>query len=109
MNRITVTYVYAALVAALGVAGYVRTQSAPSMIAGIVIGALMGLAGWLMSQGNKNGFLLAVIGMAGTMLMAMGRYAGAKSTGFFPMGLLAALSLGALLALILSSRRTNRV
>lgn len=108
MNGAMVTYVYAALVAALGVAGYAMKQSVPSLVSGLVVAALMALAGFLLSKGNKNGFLLAVVGMAGTMLMAMGRYAGSKSSGFFPMGLLGVLSLVALIALILMSSRTRR-
>ena len=109
MNQSMVTYVYAGLVALLGIAGYAMKHSTYSLIAGLGIAAVMALAGWMLSQNNRSGFLLAVAGMAGTMLMAAGRYAGSKSSGVFPMGVLALLSLVALVALILSARRPNRV
>ncbi len=103
MNPSLVTFVYGALVAAGGIMGYVQAKSKESMIAGVLSGVVLIAAGMAMQKGLRWGFILAIIATAGLLLMSAGRYG--ASVKFMPMGLLAVLSLVALVALILSARK----
>jgi len=81
-----------ALVAAGGVAGYVRSRSSPSLIAGLALGALYGASGYLISQGQaENGHLLGAA-TSGLLTLAMGnRFR--KTRSLMPAGLLTGLGL----------------
>eukprot|EP01097_Dermamoeba_algensis_P005766 TRINITY_DN3639_c0_g1_i1.p1 TRINITY_DN3639_c0_g1~~TRINITY_DN3639_c0_g1_i1.p1 ORF type:complete len:123 (-),score=32.30 TRINITY_DN3639_c0_g1_i1:52-420(-) len=51
----------AALCVVGGVAGYAKTQSKPSLIAGVSIGLLYGISGLLIKENNDLGYDLATV------------------------------------------------
>lgn len=94
--------VYAILLGAGGVMGYVKAQSRPSLIAGLVTAAatLLALVVGVTSTPN-TGFLLGLL-IAGVMtVFFFGRWQ--KAHQFMPSGLLAVLSavMASLLAILL--------
>ncbi|KAI7872202.1 transmembrane proteins 14C-domain-containing protein [Spinellus fusiger] len=62
-------FTLAALSATGGVAGFVRTRSIPSLVAGIGVGALYGVAGYLIKENQEYGHETAV---AASVLLAGG-------------------------------------
>ena len=56
-----VVFIYAILVAAGGIGGYVTKQSVPSLIAGVVSGLLLVLGGWGLMQGQLWGKILSIV------------------------------------------------
>ena len=105
-NQALVTWTYAAIVAVVGTLGYVLKQSVPSIIAGLVAGALLAVAGRGISTGKSWGFLMALMVTVALLLNFAGRF-GAKG-GFWPNGLMALVSVAALAALIMSGKRPRR-
>lgn len=105
-NQSTVTWTYAAIVAVVGVLGYALKQSVPSLIAGVVAGALLAVAGHGISTGKPWGFLMALMVTVALLLNFAGRFG--ASGGLWPNGLMALVSVAALVALILTGRRPKR-
>ncbi|OZJ01640.1 hypothetical protein BZG36_05294 [Bifiguratus adelaidae] len=61
----------AAICSAGGIAGYARTRSTPSLIAGLGVGALYGTAGYLIKENREYGHETAVAAsaiLAGSMV-----------------------------------------
>lgn len=99
------TYTMAALLGAGGVAGYLRTKSVPSLVAGVTLGAGFGLAGYMLQSGNMTqGHGVALFASTITM-SAMGVRA-IKSRKALP---IAVSSLGALSAAYHAHRFTEWV
>lgn len=48
------TYTMAALLSIGGIAGYVRTKSMPSLVAGVALGAGFGVAGYMLQNGSMT-------------------------------------------------------
>ncbi|KAL2124577.1 hypothetical protein VTJ04DRAFT_942 [Mycothermus thermophilus] len=55
------SYILAALTATGGAAGYVRTRSKPSLIAGTAVGLLYGLGGYRISNNEPYGIELSLL------------------------------------------------
>lgn len=102
MNPALVTWAYAAVVAIVGTLGYVLKQSIPSIIAGLVAGVLLAVAGRAIASGQRWGFLAALIVTVGLLLNFAGRYG--RSGELWPNGLMAIVSVVALVALIVSAK-----
>jgi len=82
-------YVYALTVAAGGIIVYLKAGSTPSLIAGLVFGAIVGAGAWLIS--TENNHLLMLVG-SGVLAAFMGlRFY--NSGKFMPAGLVAGLSI----------------
>ncbi|XP_031632446.1 transmembrane protein 14 homolog [Contarinia nasturtii] len=84
-----ISYLYAATVAAGGIAGYVKAGSIPSLSAGLAFGAILGYGAHLNSQSPPKPLfqLGASLTLAGIMYM---RYA--KSGKIMPAGVICLLS-----------------
>ncbi|CAO3639675.1 unnamed protein product [Mucor fragilis] len=65
------SYAMAALCTAGGIAGYARSRSVPSLVAGVGVGAMYGVAGYLIKEnryyGHETGVAASVI-MASSMV-----------------------------------------
>ncbi|KAI8983817.1 transmembrane proteins 14C-domain-containing protein [Pilobolus umbonatus] len=65
------SYTLAGLCAIGGVAGFARTRSLPSLVAGLGVGALYGTAGYLIKRNEDYGHETAVVAstlLAGSMI-----------------------------------------
>ncbi|KAI6747506.1 hypothetical protein HG530_015865 [Fusarium avenaceum] len=83
-------------VAAGGTAGYIRTRSLPSLIAGVGLGACFGYAGYLLKNNKNYGTELALgssVLLAGSMVP---RVIKTSARAVVPVGLLATGSLATL-------------
>ncbi|KAI9311107.1 transmembrane protein 14 [Dichotomocladium elegans] len=69
----------AALCSVGGIAGFVRTRSVPSLVAGVAIGSLYGVAGYLIKENKDYGHETAV---AASALLACGMLPRAIKSGF---------------------------
>lgn len=105
-NQALVTWTYAAIVAVVGILGYVLKQSVPSIIAGVVAGALLAVAGRGISMGQRWGFLMALFVTVALLLNFVRGFS--KTLEFWPNGLMAGVSVLALIALLLSGKRAKR-
>ncbi|XP_060607992.1 transmembrane protein 14C-like [Ruditapes philippinarum] len=81
---------YAAIVAAGGIMGYVKSASLPSLAAGLTFGSLAALGAYQTTQ-NSNDVKLS-LGTSATLMCMMG-YRFYNSGKFMPAGLVATLSL----------------
>jgi len=102
MNPSVVLFVWGAIVALIGVSGFVTSKSVPSLIAGIVAGALLLGAGALLKRGKDFGFWLG----AGVTLLLVLRFAPVflKTQDVWPAGAMTVLGVLALVALFVSRR-----
>lgn len=94
--------IYAALVIIGGVIGFAKARSAPSLIAGILSGLALLAAGWALGHALFWGQPLAFLVIVLLLAVFSFRYFGKTPRVFMPGGLMAALSLLALIALILT-------
>jgi uncharacterized membrane protein (UPF0136 family) len=91
-------WLYGVLVIGGGMMGWTKARSKPSLIAGLVAGALLFISGYAMWIGAVFGYWLG-IGIAAGLLVTMGtRFL--KTRKFMPAGLTALLSLATLVALL---------
>ena len=97
-----IVYVYAVLVIIGGVIGYTRAQSRPSLIMGVVSGLLLLLAGWGLGHALSWGEPLSIVLIVALLVFFGGRYA--NSRAFMPSGLMAVLSLLALIGFFVTRR-----
>jgi uncharacterized membrane protein (UPF0136 family) len=95
------TFVYGALVLAGGWIGYRKASSRPSLITGIISGALLFLAGILSARGNPAGDRIALV--VAFVLTAFFAYRLARGRKFMPAGLMVGLSVAVLLILYFCS------
>lgn len=87
-----VSFVFAALVAVGGIFGYIKAQSTPSLIAGLVFGVILAVGAYINSAklfANPNSYLLLV---ACIVLGAVMGYRFYKTQKFMPAALIALLS-----------------
>lgn len=85
---------YALLVAIGGIVGYVKAGSQQSLISGLVSGVVLAIAWFLSLQNPSAGFALATFLALGLLIVFSLRF---RKTGkFMPAGLMAALSLVAM-------------
>ncbi len=96
-------FVFGVLTIAGGVMGFVKAKSLPSLIAGGLSGVLLVVAGALASTGSRLGFGLGLV----VSLALAGRFVGAflKSKKLMPAGLMAALSVAAIVITTLALLR----
>ena len=92
--------VYALLVGVGGILGYAKARSQPSLISGLVSGAALAIA-WIISlQNPTNGFALATFLALGLLIVFAIRFR--KTRKFMPAGLMAILSLIAMVVFALN-------
>ena len=93
--------VYALLVIVGGVLGFVKAGSRPSLIGGLVGGLALLAAGWGISRGQVWGLQAALVLTLALFVFFTVRYV--RTRAFMPGGLMAILSLLALVATWLSA------
>merc|ERR1711934_193121 len=85
-------YTMAGILAVGGLAGYAKKRSAPSLVAGLSLGAAYAYAGYLISQNEAEQGHLVGTATSGLVLLAMGpRFV--KSRKIMPAGILTITSL----------------
>jgi uncharacterized membrane protein (UPF0136 family) len=102
VNTSLILFVWGAIVALIGIFGYVTKHSAASLVAGVVAGALLIAAGMLLKSGKDFGFWLGVV----VTVLLLGRFAPVyfKSGDIWPAGVMALLSLLALVGVFVTRR-----
>jgi len=83
---------YAAVVIAGGVVGYVKARSQPSLISGLISGIALLVAGGITFQSYDTGMTLATVLAIALLVVFAIRFW--KTNRFMPAGLMATLSLG---------------
>jgi uncharacterized membrane protein (UPF0136 family) len=96
--------VFAALTAAGGIFGYVKSQSVPSLIAGVLSGLLLATAGVLVPQRTMTGAILGLV----ISLLLLGKFLpavlkGSGNVAALPISFLSVA--GALIAIVTLIRR----
>jgi uncharacterized membrane protein (UPF0136 family) len=104
LNSFIIVYGYAAVVAIVGTLGYILKQSVPSIVAGLVSAILLLIAGRAIQQGQSWGFPAALVLTVLLLLNFGSRYMRSETHEFWPNGLMAVVSLLALVALFISGR-----
>ena len=99
-----IVIVYALLVMAGGVLGFVKAGSRPSLIAGLLGGLALLTAGWGISRGQVWGLQAALVLTFGLLVFFTLRYFRGSPRAFMPGGLMAILSLLALVGVWLAAR-----
>lgn len=95
-----VVFLYAALILVGGFIGHIKSGSTASLISGLIFGILLLGAWWAMVQELRWG-PIAAIGLTLILLIFFGlRFF--KTQSFMPPGLLAVVSLGVLVSLVVS-------
>jgi len=97
--------VWALVVAAGGVMGYVKAQSLPSLVAGIVCGALLFGSYWVSRRYLLRGYR-AGIGVSAVLAVTFG-WRLWKTGAFMPSGLMLILSVVVLVALFAITTRRD--
>jgi uncharacterized membrane protein (UPF0136 family) len=97
-------YGYAAIVAIVGTLGYVLKKSVPSIVAGLISAIILVIAGRAIQQGQSWGFPTALVVTVLLLLNFGSRYMRSEAQEFWPNGLMAVVSLLALVALFISGR-----
>lgn len=87
--------IYGLVVLAGGLMGYRKARSTPSLIAGLAFGLALIVSGLYAWQGQRMG-LIAATALAGALLVVMS-FRCAKTKKFMPAGLIALLSLAAVI------------
>ena len=95
-----IVLVYGILVAAGGVMGYVKSKSRPSLISGILFGALLIGCSVFMLNGDVRATYVALV--LSLVLLAIFFFRFRVSRKFMPAGLMIILSLAASITLILA-------
>ena len=102
---VLVVCVYAALVIAGGVLGFVKVSSRPSLIGGVAGGLALLLAAWGMSRRQEWGLPLAYVLIFALLVFFSVRYLRSSPRAFMPGGLMGILSVLALLGVWLAHGR----
>ena len=97
-----IVIVYALLVIVGGVLGFVKAGSRPSLIGGLVGGLALLAAGWGVSRGQVWGLQMALVLTLALLVFFIVRYV--RTRAFMPGGLMAVLSLLALVGEGLTGR-----
>lgn len=82
---------YAALVIAGGILGYVKAQSKPSLVSGLISGIALLVAWFVTLQSYDTGMMLATVFAIALLIVFAIRFR--KTNKFMPAGLMAILSL----------------
>jgi uncharacterized membrane protein (UPF0136 family) len=104
LNSFMIVYGYAAVVAIVGTLGFILKQSVPSIVAGVVSAILLIIAGRAIQQGQSWGFPAALVVTVLLLLNFGSRYMRSEAHEFWPNGLMAVVSVLALVALFISTR-----
>jgi uncharacterized membrane protein (UPF0136 family) len=104
MNLVIVT-VYAILVIAGGIFGYVKAASQISLLMGLGFGALLLLSAWGMSRKSKPFYVMAVV--LSLILSCFFCYRFFRSTGMLPVGVMAAVSLMTTIILLVNREQNE--
>ena len=91
-----IVYIYAVLVIIGGVIGFVKAGSRPSLIFGGGFGLALLAAGWSIGRGRTEGLQLALILIFAPLVFFSIRFFRSSPRAFMPGGLMAILSLLAL-------------
>lgn len=91
---------YALLVALGGIVGYIKAGSQQSLISGLVSGVALAIAWFVSLQNPSVGFALATFLALGLLIVFAIRFR--KTSKFMPAGLMAALSLVAMVVFAIS-------
>jgi len=96
-------FVFAALTAAGGVMGFLKAASKPSLIAGVVSGLLLAVAGWLIPNKTVPGCILGLL----LSLALLGRFLPAylKKGAMMPAVPMIILSVGGIVFAVLAFMR----
>jgi uncharacterized membrane protein (UPF0136 family) len=98
-----VAIIYGLLVFVGGLMGYRKARSVPSLIAGLAFGSALVVSGLYLWHGEQMGLTAALV-LAATLLVLMGiRFA--KTRKFMPAGLVAVLSLVAMVVFAVALRK----
>jgi len=95
---------YGALVLVGGLIGYATKASVPSLVAGGAFGIALLVSAWAMLKGKTSGWYVA-LGLAGILTLYFGNQYWQGGV-LMPAGLMAALSLLALILFVVLRRRT---
>jgi uncharacterized membrane protein (UPF0136 family) len=104
LNAFLVVYGYAAVVAIVGALGFVLKKSVPSIAAGVLSAIILVIAGRAIQQGQSWGFPTALVVTVLLLLNFGMRYMRSETHEFWPNGLMAVVSLLALVVLLVSTR-----
>jgi len=102
-----IVLIYAALVAAGGVMGYLKAGSLPSLLAGVISGLLLGGSALAMMRGAfQAGWWLALV----VTILLLVRFGMAATKGFkmMPGGMVIIMSIVVLLALLTNRSRSGQ-
>ena len=98
-----IVFVYAILVIFGGVFGFVKAGSKPSLIAGVIGGLVLLAAGFGIGHAQAWGLPLALVLIFGLLVLFSLRYLRSSPRQFMPGGLMAILSLLALVGVWLTA------
>ncbi|HEY2931213.1 MAG TPA: TMEM14 family protein [Acidobacteriota bacterium] len=87
----TATLVFAVLMLVGGIIGYAKARSVPSLVSGLVGGAVLGYAGFLIRAQQPSGILIAAVATGVLAVVFVMRLLRTKK--FMPAGMLLLLSL----------------
>lgn len=99
-----IVFVYAALVSAGGLFGYIKARSLPSLVMGESSFLLLLAAGYGLSAGKAWGLLMALALALALLVFFSLRYLKSSPRTFMPGGLMAILSLLTLLGVALTAQ-----
>jgi uncharacterized membrane protein (UPF0136 family) len=100
MPAIVMTFVYGVLSIGGGIMGYTQAKSKASLISGVLSGLFLLLAGFGLQQGQSWGRGLAISITAVLIVVFLSRLF--KTRKFMPAGLMVAIGIGNLIALLAS-------
>jgi len=100
-----ISIVYGAMIALGGMMGYAKAQSVESLLTGVASGAALIVAGLVMRRGIRAGLGVALLVTVGLIAFFVPRYL--QSQKMMPAGMTVILSIIALVAMIVTARKTS--